>query len=59
MHLHQSLLDASGRNIFSQDDGSEAPALRHFIAGLQTHGPDLLLLWAPFVNSFRRYVSGS
>jgi len=59
MHLHQSLLDADGRNIFSQDDGSEAPALRHFIAGLQTHGPDLLLLWAPFINSFRRYVSGS
>lgn len=59
MHLHQSLLDASGRNVFSQDDGSEAPALRQFMAGLQTYGPDLLLLWAPFVNSFRRYVSGS
>ena len=59
MHLHQSLLDASGRNIFSQDDGSEAPALRQFMAGLQTYGPDLLLLWAPFVNSFRRYVTGS
>jgi glutamine synthetase len=59
MHLHQSLLDAGGRNVFSQDDGSEAPALRQFMAGLQTYGPDLLLLWAPFVNSFRRYVSGS
>ena len=59
MHLHQSLLDAGGRNVFSRDDGSEAPALRQFMAGLQTYGPDLLLLWAPFVNSFRRYVSGS
>ena len=59
MHLHQSVLDNQGRNIFSLEDGSEAPCFRHFIAGLQTYGPDLMLVYAPFVNSFRRYVSGS
>jgi glutamine synthetase len=59
MHLHQSIVDAQGRNIFSQADGTEAPALRHFLAGLQTHLPDLLLMFAPFINSFRRYVPGS
>ena len=59
MHLHQSVVDASGRNIFSTDDGAESASFRHFIAGLQTHVPDLMLIFAPFVNSYRRYVSGS
>lgn len=59
MHLHQSVVDASGRNIFSTDDGAESASFRHFIAGLQTYVPDLMLIFAPFVNSYRRYVSGS
>ena len=59
MHLHQSVVDAQGRNIFSNPDGSEAECFQQFIAGLQTYGPDLMLIYAPFVNSFRRYVSGS
>lgn len=59
MHLHQSVVDAIGRNIFSQDDGAEAPCFQHFIAGLQTYLPDLMLVFAPFTNSFRRYVAGS
>jgi glutamine synthetase len=59
MHLHQSVVDTSGRNIFSQDDGSESPSFRHFVAGLQTYVPDLMLIFAPFVNSYRRFVQGS
>jgi glutamine synthetase len=59
MHLHQSVVDASGRNIFSLDDGTESAAFHHFIAGLQTYVPDLMLIFAPFVNSYRRYVTGS
>ncbi len=59
MHLHQSVVDTSGRNIFSTDDGGESVAFRHFIAGLQTYVPDVMLIFAPFVNSYRRYVSGS
>jgi glutamine synthetase len=59
MHLHQSVLDAAGRNIFSLADGSAAPCFGHFIAGLQTYGPDLMPMFAPFVNSFRRFVAGS
>ena len=59
MHLHQSVVNAQGRNIFSAEDGSEAPALRHFIAGLQTYLPDVMLVFAPFTNSYRRYVAGS
>ena len=59
MHLHQSVVDAQGRNIFSQPDGSASAAFGHFIAGLQQHGPALMLVWAPFINSYRRYVVGS
>ena len=59
MHLHQSVVDTTGRNIFSDDTGAEAPAFGHFIAGLQTYIPDMMLIFAPYVNSYRRYVSNS
>jgi glutamine synthetase len=59
MHLHQSVVDAQGRNIFSTDDGQPSPEFHHFIGGLQTYGPDMLLMFAPFVNSYRRFVKGS
>ena len=57
MHIHHSILDVkTGKNIFSNDDGSETPAFMHFIAGLQTHMPSALAVIAPYVNSYRRYV---
>jgi len=59
MHLHISVVDAQGDNVFSQVDGSASPQFRHFIAGLQNNLPDLMLMLAPNVNSYRRYVSGS
>ena len=59
MHLHQSVVDSAGRNIFSNEDGNESTAFGHFIAGIQTYGPDLMLIFAPFVNSYRRFVAGS
>lgn len=59
MHLHQSVVDATGRNIFSQEDGSESAAFGAFIAGLQAYVPDMMLIFAPYVNSYRRYVAGS
>lgn len=59
MHLHVSLEDGQGRNVFEGPEGAEVPALRHFIGGLQAHlGPWLALL-APHVNSYRRFVAGS
>ena len=59
MHLHQSVVDTRGRNIFSTEDGTESAALHHFIGGLQNYIPDLTLIFAPFVNSYRRFVRGS
>lgn len=59
MHLHISVVDAQGDNVFGLPDGSESQRLGHFIAGLQTCAPGLILMLAPNVNSYRRYVSGS
>lgn len=59
MHLHISVVDTHGHNVFSTADGSESASFKHFIAGLQTYGPDLMLMFAPNINSYRRYVSGS
>ena len=59
MHLHISVVDEAGNNVFSQADGCESARFGHFIAGLQTHGPELMLMLAPNVNSYRRYVAGS
>ena len=59
MHLHQSVVDAQGRNVFSDADGGESVLFRQFIAGLQANLPSLMLLFAPFVNSYRRFVRQS
>ena len=56
MHMHHSVVDADGKNIFSDASGGETPAFAHFIAGLQNHLPSVIALLAPYVNSYRRYV---
>ncbi|MEQ3625160.1 MAG: glutamine synthetase family protein [Celeribacter sp.] len=57
MHIHHSVVDVeTGANIFSQPDGSESPAFRHFISGMQRHLPSITAVMAPYVNSYRRYV---
>lgn len=58
LHLHLSLLDADGANIF--DGGSRAnAALGHAIAGMVAHMPDSMLIFAPHLNAYRRLVPGS
>ncbi len=54
MHIHQSIVDGEGRNIFSDAQGEATPAFRHFIGGLQACLADFTLLFAPNVNSFQR-----
>jgi glutamine synthetase len=59
MHVHQSLVDDTGRNVFSTPDGEESPIFRQYIGGLQAYLPELMALFAPNVNSFRRFVRDS
>ncbi len=57
MHIHHSILDAkTGKNMFSNDDGTETDAFYHFIGGMQRHLPSAIAVLAPYVNSYRRYV---
>ena len=55
MHIHQSLVDAeTGLNVFSLPDGSASPLFGHYLAGLQTYIAQLMPMFAPYVNSYRR-----
>lgn len=56
MHMHFSILDREGRNIF--DDGSDegSPMLRHAVAGCLRAMPGSTLLFAPHENSYDRLV---
>ncbi|MEH6589143.1 MAG: glutamine synthetase family protein [Halioglobus sp.] len=55
MHIHQSLVRAdTGENIFADSSGAHTPELMSYIAGLQTYTPELISLYAPNVNSYRR-----
>ncbi|MDE2047965.1 MAG: glutamine synthetase [Betaproteobacteria bacterium] len=55
MHVHQSIVDkATGKNIFSNPDGTPSQAFYHYIGGLQKYIPAALVLVAPYVNSYRR-----
>ena len=55
MHVHQSLVSkATGKNIFSNDDGTASEAFFHYIGGLQRYQPAAMALVAPYVNSYRR-----
>jgi glutamine synthetase len=56
MHIHHSILDADGQNIFTGPQGGETDAFFHFIGGLQKHMPSVIAVIAPYVNSYRRYV---
>jgi glutamine synthetase len=58
MHVHLSLLDRAGRNVF--DDGEAGSGLlRHAIAGLCATMAQFMMVFAPNRNSFRRLRPGA
>ncbi len=55
MHIHQSIVSRStGKNIFSNADGSPSKEFFWYIGGLQKYTPSAMALFAPYVNSYRR-----
>ncbi len=55
MHIHQSVIDIkTGKNVFSNPDGSASKEFFHFIGGMQRYVPGTLAMMAPYVNSYRR-----
>ncbi|WP_026957554.1 glutamine synthetase family protein [Aliagarivorans taiwanensis] len=58
MHIHQSLLDGNGNNLFSQPDGQASAMFSSYLAGLQHFTPAAISFYAPNVNSYRRLMFG-
>ncbi len=55
MHVHQSVVDVeTGKNIFSNADGSASDLFRWFVGGSQAYLMQIVPLLAPYVNSYRR-----
>ena len=58
-HVHLSLDDADGRNVFADADPAGTPLLRHAIGGLLATMPEGMALFAQNQNAFRRFQPNS
>jgi len=58
LHMHISVVDNKGKNIFDAGDKPHARLL-HAIGGLLDTMPASMSFWAPNINSYRRYVGGA
>ena len=57
LHIHQSIVDKKGDNIFSTEKGEPSELFYGYMGGLQEYMPQAMLLFAPYVNSYRRFLS--
>ncbi|MGH8197336.1 MAG: glutamine synthetase family protein [Steroidobacteraceae bacterium] len=60
LHVHISLVDAAGKNVFTGTSGGEpfSDTLRQAIGGLAEAMPESMAIFAPTANSYRRYRPG-
>ncbi|MFC9130042.1 glutamine synthetase family protein [Streptomyces sp. NPDC057099] len=59
-HIHLSLADADGGNAMAGDgEGGMSDVMRHFLAGQLAALRDFSLLYAPNINSYKRFQPGS
>ncbi|GHO83424.1 glutamine synthetase family protein [Dictyobacter formicarum] len=61
-HTHMSLWDVDGeRNVFWDDNAEDhmSATMRHFLAGVLQKMPDFMALYAPTINSYKRYIEGT
>ncbi|MEU5363658.1 glutamine synthetase family protein [Streptomyces sp. NPDC005925] len=58
-HIHLSLADAGGGNVMAGPDGEMSDVMRHFLAGQLAALRDFSLLYAPHINSYKRFQPGS
>ncbi len=57
LHVHQSVIDKQGNNVFSAANGEPSELFYNFIGGLQKYMPEAMLIFAPYVNSYRRFMN--
>jgi glutamine synthetase len=58
MHVHMSVLDTQGKNIFVGTETRAAPVLYNALGGIIDAMPDTMLTLAPHANSYRRFAPG-
>ncbi|MEU3989026.1 glutamine synthetase family protein [Streptomyces platensis] len=60
-HIHLSLQDEDGRPVLADDNGpyGMSTTMRHFLAGQVAAMRDFTLLYAPNINSYKRFRPGS
>jgi glutamine synthetase len=60
-HVHVSLNDESGQNVFADPGGEDglSAAGRHAIGGVLAHAPALTALLNPTINSYKRFGPGT
>lgn len=60
-HMHQSLMDASGKNLFFDDADPHkmSATFKHYLAGQMLLLPEILPFFAPTINSYKRLVEGA
>ncbi|MBB4285588.1 glutamine synthetase family protein [Roseospira goensis] len=56
MHIHMSLMDADGRNLFDDGGAAGSDLMRHAIAGLQAAMAESMAVFAPHANAYRRFA---
>ena len=63
LHVHTSLYDAAGHNVFAENGSDQVPAisatLRHAVGGMAETMPAAMAIFAPNANSYRRFVPGT
>lgn len=59
LHMHVSLADEDGNNLFASEDPTGTPLLRQAIGGLLDTLEDGLAVFCPNANSFRRFQANS
>lgn len=55
LHIHVSLNDAGGGNVFADEHALGSPRMRHAAAGLLATMADGMAVFAPLANSWRRF----
>ena len=57
-HIHMSLRGTDGGIVFDRGQGA-TPTFEHFVAGIQAGMREMTLMYAPNINSYKRFQPGS
>lgn len=59
LHVHMSVVDEQGCNVFVEKPDGKAGELEWAIGGVLKHMPDTMAILAPNMNSYKRFQAGS